>query len=101
MKKNNVVKIKSTDFAVRIIQLVKHLTQKIPYAEHAICTQLLKSGTSIGANVAEAEQAQSKADFISKLQIRELEFHRTRLTIFLNVFIKWIVQEIERTEERE
>ena len=41
MKKDNIVKDKSTDFAVRIINLVKHLTKNMPYTEHAICTELL------------------------------------------------------------
>ena len=69
MKKDNIVKDKSTDFAVRIINLVKHQTKNMPYTEHAICTQLLKSGTSIGANIREAEHAESREDFIHKLKI--------------------------------
>ena len=86
MKKDNVVKIKSTDFAVRIIQLVKHLTQKTPYAEHAICTQLLKSGTSIGANVREAEHAESREDFIHKLKVALKEANETEY--WLEIFYR-------------
>ncbi len=58
---------KSFSFAVRIVKLCKHLrsTKK----EYTLSKQLLRSGTSIGANVAEAQQAQSRADFISKLSI--------------------------------
>ena len=69
MKQDNVVKAKSTDFAVRIVKLVKYLVKQIPFAEHPICSQLLKSGTSIGANVREAEHAESTEDFIHKLKI--------------------------------
>lgn len=61
------VENKSFHFSVRIVKLCKYLrgTKK----EHTLSKQLLRSGTSIGANVAEAEQAQSKADFISKMNI--------------------------------
>ncbi len=58
---------KSFHFAVRVVKLCKHLcgTKK----EYTLSKQLLRSGTSIGANIAEAQQAQSRADFISKLSI--------------------------------
>ena len=61
------VERKSFLFAVRIVKLSKHLnaTKK----EYVLSKQLLRAGTSIGANIAEAEQAQSKADFISKMNI--------------------------------
>lgn len=61
------VENKSFLFAVRIVKLCKHLHSS--KKEHILSKQLLRSGTSIGANVAEAEQAQSKADFISKMSI--------------------------------
>ncbi len=63
----NAVEIKSFQFAVRIVRLCKHLrgTKK----EYTLSKQLLRSGTSIGANIAEAQQAQSRPDFISKLNI--------------------------------
>ena len=61
------VERKSFLFAVRIVKLSKHLnTAK---KEFVLSKQLLRAGTSIGANIAEAEQAQSKADFISKMNI--------------------------------
>ena len=61
------VERKSFLFAVRIVKLSNHLntTKK----EYVLSKQLLRCGTSIGANIAEAEQAQSKADFISKMNI--------------------------------
>ena len=86
MKKDNAVKVKSTDFAIRIIKLVKHLTKTMPYAEHAICTQLLKSGTSIGANVREAEHAESREDFIHKLKIALKEANETEY--WLEIFYR-------------
>ena len=63
----NAVELKSFRFAVRIVKLCKHLrgTKK----EYTLSKQLLRSGTSIGANIAEAQQAQSRPDFISKLNI--------------------------------
>ena len=61
------VERKSFLFAVRIVKLSKHLnTGK---KEYVLSKQLLRAGTSIGANIAEAEQAQSRADFISKMNI--------------------------------
>ena len=64
---NNIIEKKSFDFAVRIVNLYKYLIDN--KKEFVMAKQLLRCGTSIGANVAEAEQAQSKADFISKLHI--------------------------------
>jgi four helix bundle protein len=67
MKEQNIVKDKSFEFAVRIINLYKHLTSN--KQEYVMSKQLLRSGTSIGANICEAEQAQSSADFLSKISI--------------------------------
>ena len=61
------VEHKSFQFAVRIVKLCRYLQSA--KKERIISKQLLRSGTSIGANVIEAEQAQSKADFICKLSI--------------------------------
>lgn len=63
----NVVEIKSFQFAVRIVKLYRYLQET--KKEYVVSKQLLRSGTSIGANIAEAQQAQSRADFISKLSI--------------------------------
>ncbi len=64
---DNTVEKKSFHFAVRIVNLCKYL--KSTKKEHILSKQLLRSGTSIGSNIAEAQQAQSRADFISKLSI--------------------------------
>ena len=63
----NIIQVKSFHFALRIVKLCGFLrdTKK----ERIMTTQLLRCGTSIGANVAESEHAQSKADFSSKLNI--------------------------------
>ena len=63
----NTVELKSFRFAVRIVRLCKHLRES--RKEFTLSRQLLRSGTSIGANIAEAQQAQSRPDFISKLNI--------------------------------
>ena len=63
----NVAKDKSKKFAVRIIRLYQYLSEE--KREHVMSKQLLRSGTSVGANVCEALQGQSKADFISKMSI--------------------------------
>ena len=75
MKKDNVIKIKSFLFAVRVVNLYKFLTED--KREFIISKQLLRSGTSIGANVREAEHAESKADFIHKLSISLKEANET------------------------
>ncbi len=58
---------KSFHFAVRIVKLCRYLRDF--RKEYVLSKQLLRSGTSIGANISEAQQAQSRADFISKLSI--------------------------------
>ena len=77
----NVIEIKSFNFAVRIVNLYKYLTDK--KKEYVLSKQLLRSGTSIGANVAEAEQAQSKPDFVSKMNIVLKETSETKYWIKL------------------
>lgn len=67
MKKLNPVKDKSKAFAVRIINLYKHLCNN--KNEYVLSKQLLRSGTSVGANVAEALCGISKKDFLAKMYI--------------------------------
>lgn len=68
------LRTQSTDFAVSIIGLVKSLKEK---HETIISTQIGRSGTSIGANIREAQYAHGKADFIAKLQIALKEANET------------------------
>lgn len=71
----SIIEIKTFDFAVRIVNLYKYLTAE--KQEYVLSKQLLKCGTSIGANVSEAERGQSKADFNSKLNIALKEANET------------------------
>ncbi len=67
MKEYNSILIKSKQFALRIIRLYKYLCDR--KKEFVLSKQILRSGTSIGANAKEASVAQSKADFYAKLSI--------------------------------
>ena len=72
----NVIEKNCFDFAIKVVKLYKYLCDK--KKEFVLSKQLLRSGTSIGANVAEAQQAQSKADFISKISIALKETTETK-----------------------
>jgi len=75
MKTNNIIQEKSFAFALRIVKLYKYLsTEK---KEFVLSKQLLRSGTSIGANVEEAIGGQSNKDFVSKLSIAYKEARET------------------------
>ncbi|MCR5807950.1 MAG: four helix bundle protein [Clostridiales bacterium] len=65
--KENILIEKSIDFGARIVKLHRYLVKE--KRETVLSKQILRSGTSIGANINEAQYGQSKADFISKLQI--------------------------------
>ena len=82
----------SMDFAVEIINLVKHL--KIN-KESIIANQIGRSGTSIGANIREAQYAHGKADFISKMQIALKEANETGYWLELLLKTKYIDKEKE------
>ena len=64
---DNIIETKSFDFAVRIVKLYKLLCEE--KHEFVLSKQLLRSGTSIGANVAEAQKVQTKPDFNAKMNI--------------------------------
>ena len=72
---NKVIQDKSFRFAVRIVNLCRYLQTE--QKEYILTKQLLRCGTSIGANVAESQQAQSRPDFISKLNIALKEAYET------------------------
>lgn len=72
--RNDKLSVCSMDFAVEIIALVKDLKLK---KENIIANQIGRSGTSIGANIHEAQYAHGKADFISKMQIALKEANET------------------------
>src|SRR5690554_5753007 len=73
--KENIIQHKSYAFALRIIKMYKYLSQD--KKEFILSKQVLRSGTAIGALVKEAEHAQSKADFINKMNIALKEASET------------------------
>ncbi len=81
MKKDNIIQEKSYDFAVKIVKLYKRLSQE--KKEFVLSKQLLRSGTSIGANIEEAIGGQSRKDFYAKLTIAYKEARETHYWIRL------------------
>jgi len=81
MKSDNIVLIKSYAFAVRIIKVFKHLSEQ--KKEYVLSKQLLRCGTSIGANIEEAIGGQSSKDFYAKLTIAYKEARETHYWIRL------------------
>lgn len=75
IKNNNPIVEKSLDFAIRIVKLSRYLRTK--KKEYVLSKQILKSGTSIGANIAEAQRGQTKADFVAKMSISLKEANET------------------------
>ena len=80
MDNKNLILGLSFDFALEIIEFVELLEEKRKYV---IAKQLLKSGTSIGANIREAQSAESKADFIHKFKIADKEVRETEYWLLL------------------
>ncbi|MCL2919623.1 four helix bundle protein [Shewanella litorisediminis] len=100
----NAVLDKSFQFAVRIVKLSQHLVKN--QKEFVLSKQLLRSGTSIGANVNEAQSAQSHADFIAKMAIASKEARETHYwllllceTDYLNSKDSHVVSLLEQSEE--
>lgn len=90
--KENIVMNKAYAFALRIIKLYKYLiTEK---KEFVLSKQVLRSGTAVGALIKEAEHAQSKADFINKMNIALKEANETEYWIML-------LQDSDYLEEKE
>ena len=116
MLKDNLIAELSKQFALRIIKLYKYLL--IDKKEYIMSKQVYRAGTSIGANIAESKNAQSKADFISKLSIALKEASETEywlellcdsetisekefksLSQDLNVIIGTLIKIITKTKE--
>ena len=90
---SNVVLEHSFSFAIRIIKLHKFLVEK--HKAFSLADQLLRSGTSIGANVTEAQDAQSRKDFVSKLSIALKEAKETRYWIRLLIETDYLPRQNE------
>lgn len=93
IKRKNVIQEKSFEFALSIVQLYQKLVEE---REYVISRQLLKSGTSIGANVEEATAGQTKKDFIAKMAIASKEARETRY--WLRLLEKSDLTKIDITE---
>ena len=81
MKQDNIILDKSFAFATRVVKLYKYLCDE--KREFVLSKQLLRCGTSIGANIIEAQAGQSKADFISKMSIASKEARETKYWVDL------------------
>lgn len=78
---DNILKIKSYNFALRVVKLFRYLADE--KKEYVLSKQVLRSGTSVGANIEESYQAESKADFVHKLSIANKEAFETNYWIRL------------------
>lgn len=85
---NNIICAKSKAFAIRCVNLYKYLSTD--FNEYVLSKQLLRSGTSIGANVREGTRAQSYADFISKMNIALKEACETQYWLEILVETKYL-----------
>lgn len=92
MKQNLILGL-SFEFAVKVVNLYKYLTTE--KREYVLSKQLLRSGTSIGANVKEAVVAQSRKDFIAKLNISLKEANETEYWLQLLVSTGYIDKTLE------
>ena len=79
--KDNIILEKSFTFAIRVVKLYKYLCDE--KKEYVLSKQLLRCGTSIGANINEAQAGQSKADFIAKMSISSKEARESKYWIDL------------------
>jgi len=93
--RNEVLEL-SFQFAVRIVNLCKYL--KNEKKEYVLSKQLLRAGTSIGANITEAQDAQSKKDFISKMAISLKEAKETRYWIALLIKTEYLPENSKKVQ---
>ena len=93
--KENPIKEKSFQFAVRIVKLYKYLS--VEQKEFVLAKQILRCGTSIGANVNEAQQGQSKKDFLMKMNIALKECSETKYWIELLYETEYINNKIKQS----
>ena len=98
-EKTGILRRKSLRFAVRIVNLSKYLKEE--KKEYTLSTQILKSGTSIGANLAESATAFSKKDFISKVYISLKECSETLYWLELLYLTEYISEEMYRSMQRD
>jgi four helix bundle protein len=90
MKQENIIQQKSYAFAIRMVKLYQHLSSE--KREYVLSKQLLRSGTSIGANVEEAIGGQSERDFFAKLNIAYKEARESKYWINLLTDTDYLTQ---------
>ena len=93
--KENVVQQKSFAFAIRVVNAYKYLTEQ--KKEFVLSKQLLRSGTSIGANVEEATGGQSKKDFIAKISISYKEARETKYWLNLLTATDYLDEKLSKS----
>jgi four helix bundle protein len=81
MKSKNAIKDKSFAFAVRVVRICQYLVEQ--KKEYVLSKQLLRSGTSVGAMLREAEHAESRSDFSHKLAIAQKEINESMYWLLL------------------
>ena len=96
MLDDNLIVKKSYNFALMIINLYKFLSKN--KKEYVISKQLLRSGTSVGANIQEAQAGISKKDFIAKMSIAAKEALETRYWLNLLIDSNYISKDKEKTQ---
>lgn len=89
--RENILAVKSEEFALRIIEIYRYLQDF--RREFIMSKQLLRSGTSIGANIAESVYAQSRPDFVTKLSIALKEANETKYWLSLLKRSEYLTQE--------
>ena len=96
--KENVLKDKSFNFAIRIVNLYKFLKKE--HSEYILSQQLIRSGTSIGAIVREAEHAESIKDFVHKLSIGLKEANESKYWLDLLFATEFIKKNVRIVKQR-
>lgn len=93
MQKENIVKVKSYNFALNVIHVYKELHRD---NEFVLSKQLVRSATSVGANIEEGLHGQSKADFIHKFSIAQKESHEAMYWLRLLTDSKYLKPELTK-----
>jgi four helix bundle protein len=93
--KENIIQQKSFAFAIRIVNAYKYVTEQ--KKEFILSKQLLRSGTSIGANVEEATGGQSKKDFIAKISISYKEARETKYWLNLLTATDYLDEKLSKS----
>ena len=98
-EKAGILRSKSLQFAVRVVNLSRYLNQEMK--EYTLSKQILKSGTSIGANLAESATAFSRKDFLSKIYIALKECSETQYWLELLYRTDYLTEEMYRSMQQD